>query len=40
MLIADVVFALKMLMERYRDGQRELYCVFLELGKVYVTGAM
>ena len=27
----DVMFALKMLMEKYREGQRELHCVFINL---------
>ena len=31
----DVVFALRMLMEKYREGQRELHCVFVDLEKVY-----
>ena len=29
------MFALKMLMEKYREGQRELHCAFLDLEKVY-----
>ena len=31
----DAMFALKMLMEKYREGQRELYCVFVNLEKAY-----
>ena len=31
----DVVFALRMLMEKYREGQRELHCVFVDLEKAY-----
>ncbi|MCI4395202.1 hypothetical protein PGIGA_G00177740 [Pangasianodon gigas] len=31
----DVMFALRMLMEKYREGQKELHCVFLDLEKVY-----
>ena len=27
----DAMFALKMLMEKYREGQRELHCVFVDL---------
>ena len=27
----DTMFALKMLMEKYREGQRELHCVFVDL---------
>ena len=29
----DAMFALRMLMEKYREGQRELLCVFVDLGK-------
>ena len=29
----DAVFALRMLMEKYREGQRELHCVFVDLEK-------
>ena len=28
-------FALRMLMKKYREGQRELHCVFMDLEKVY-----
>ena len=31
----DAMFALRMLMEKYREGQRELYCVFVDLKKAY-----
>ena len=31
----DAVFALKMLMEKYREGQRQLHCVFMDLEKTY-----
>ena len=31
----DVVFALRMLIEKYREGQRELHCVFVDLEKAY-----
>ena len=31
----DIIFALKMLMEKYREGQRELHCVFVDLEKAY-----
>ena len=31
----DVMFALRMLMKKYREGQRELYCVFVDLEKAY-----
>ena len=29
------MFSLRMLMERYREGQRELHCVFVDLEKAY-----
>ncbi|KAK3512229.1 hypothetical protein QTP70_001097 [Hemibagrus guttatus] len=29
------IFALRILMEKYRDGQRELHCVFVDLEKAY-----
>ena len=29
------IFSLKMLMEKYREGQRELHCVFVDLEKAY-----
>ncbi|KAK3535979.1 hypothetical protein QTP70_023719 [Hemibagrus guttatus] len=31
----DAIFALRTLMEKYRDGQRELHCVFVDLEKAY-----
>ncbi|KAK3570071.1 hypothetical protein QTP86_010237 [Hemibagrus guttatus] len=31
----DPIFALRILMEKYRDGQRELHCVFVDLEKAY-----
>ena len=31
----DAMFSLKMLMEKYREGQRELHCVFVDLEKAY-----
>ena len=31
----DATFALRMLMEKYREGQRELHCVFVDLEKDY-----
>ncbi|KAK3560232.1 hypothetical protein QTP86_002181 [Hemibagrus guttatus] len=31
----DAIFALRILMEKYRDGQRELHCVFVYLEKAY-----
>ena len=31
----DAMFALRMLMEKYREGQIELYCVFADLEKAY-----
>ncbi|KAK3541918.1 hypothetical protein QTP86_008096 [Hemibagrus guttatus] len=31
----DAIFALRILMEKYRDGQRELLCVFVDLEKAY-----
>ncbi|KAK3559553.1 hypothetical protein QTP86_013720 [Hemibagrus guttatus] len=30
----DAIFALRILREKYRDGQRELHCVFVDLEKV------
>ena len=29
----DTMFALRMLMGKYREGQRELHCVFVDLEK-------
>ena len=31
----DAKFALRMLMEKYREGQRKLHCVFVDLEKAY-----
>ena len=31
----DAMFALRILMAKYREGQRELYCVFVDLEKAY-----
>ena len=31
----DAMFAIRMLMEKYREGQRELHCVFVDLEKAY-----
>ncbi|KAK3562708.1 hypothetical protein QTP86_005608 [Hemibagrus guttatus] len=31
----DAIFALRIFMEKYRDGQRELHCVFVDLEKAY-----
>ena len=31
----DVMFSLKMLIKKYRKGQRELHCVFIDLEKAY-----
>ena len=31
----DVMFALRMLMEKYREGQKEFHCVFVDLEKAY-----
>ncbi|KAK3574312.1 hypothetical protein QTP86_004345 [Hemibagrus guttatus] len=31
----DAIFAMRILMEKYRDGQRELHCVFVDLEKAY-----
>ena len=31
----DVMFALRVLMEKYREGQKELHCVFVDLKKAY-----
>ena len=29
----DAMFALRMLMEKYKEGQRKLHCVFVDLEK-------
>ena len=31
----DAMFTLRILMEKYREGQRELHCVFMDLEKAY-----
>ena len=31
----DAMFGLGMLMEKYREGQREIHCVFVDLEKAY-----
>ena len=31
----DAMFALRMLLKKYREGQRELHCVFVDLEKAY-----
>ena len=31
----DAMFAFGMLMEKYREGQRELHCVLVDLEKAY-----
>ena len=31
----DAMFALRILLEKYREGQRELRCVFVDLEKAY-----
>ena len=31
----EAIFALRMLMEKYREGQKELHCVFIDLEKAY-----
>ena len=31
----DGMFALRMLMEKYREGQREIHCIFVDLEKAY-----
>ena len=31
----DALFALRVLMEKYREGQKELHCVFVDLEKAY-----
>ena len=33
--ITNALFALRMLMEKYREGQKELHCVFVDLEKAY-----
>ena len=31
----DAVFTLRVLIEKYREGQRELHCAFVDLEKAY-----
>ena len=31
----NAMFALRILMEKYREGQRELHCVFVDLERAY-----
>ena len=31
----NALFALRVLMEKYREGQKELHCVFVDLEKAY-----
>ena len=31
----DALFALRVLTEKYREGQKELHCVFVDLEKAY-----
>ena len=31
----DALFALRVLMEKYREGQKELHCVLVDLEKAY-----
>ena len=31
----DAIFALRMMIEKYREGQKELHCVFIDLEKAY-----
>ena len=31
----DAIFAVRMLIEKYREGQKELHCVFVDLEKAY-----
>ncbi len=31
----DAIFALRVLMEKFREGQKELHCVFIDLKKAY-----
>ena len=31
----DAMFALRVLMKKYREGQKELHCVFVDLEKAY-----
>ena len=31
----DAIFALRMMIEKYREGQKEMHCVFIDLEKAY-----
>ena len=31
----DAIFGLRMMMEKWREGQKELHCVFIDLEKAY-----
>lgn len=31
----DAMFSLSLLLEKYREGQKELHCVFMDLEKAY-----
>ena len=31
----DAIFAVRILIEKYREGQKELHCVFVDLEKAY-----
>lgn len=31
----DKIFAFRELIEKYREGQKELHCIFMDLGKSY-----
>ena len=35
----DAIFALRQLLEKYREGQKKLHCVFIDLEKAYRQGA-
>jgi len=32
---ADAIFALRILLEKYTEGQKKFYCVFVDLEKAY-----
>ena len=34
-ITTDALFALRLLMEKYREGQKEILCVFVDLEKAY-----
>ena len=36
----DVMFALRLLMEKYREGQKELRCVFVDPKKAHERGGV